>query len=524
MFYATRERDDLSKVSPFQAEDILLALMQSDIRTTYDPPGRVYAFRDHDIGLVKFGSTKQFITTRLGSIQSACNPGKPLSIVAGENDRPIETYEVLEQLLHSYLRPHLWTFNCVHGKNEQTTLCHREYFQISDDDAKKVFQLWRRFMDTTPSPYRCPKTPKTWRLRRQWRERLPELEEPSESETLSDHDKKLARWEKLFALQTSLPQRLADIHQDDIDNYDLTFRTNEATDGIDLWDGPSIGPPKTFVPGSEWEKISSMLDDLDLYKSLREVRITVENPSETRSGKAKIVEPNAHEAQPGHLQVTIGRCISVPPHSLEALRNVMLIATRESDRADRNITFGTTAEEQDLGEMQSRQTAEKSGSSVTLQKSLPKAKHTPQATRRPSALPTRPRQGRSPSPYRADAVSTVEEEAENNSFEHDHNTPDASSPVLTAKADVRGNRDIDWPARWQELNTTLDRERKGLPARTTIRDDLVKFRWPLAFALCLSASSSYIPGLIAFIAWVMFLPCLVAELRSWYPQLDQMQE
>ncbi|KAK5170114.1 uncharacterized protein LTR77_004698 [Saxophila tyrrhenica] len=48
-----------------------------------------------------------------------------------------------------------------------------------------------------------------------------------------------------------------------------------------------------------------------------------------------------------------------------------------------------------------------------------------------------------------------------------------------------------------------------------IWDDVVRFRWQLAFAFTFGVFTPYVPAGLAFVTWCVFLPLFVGELRSW---------
>ena len=55
--------------------------------------------------------------------------------------------------------------------------------------------------------------------------------------------------------------------------------------------------------------------------------------------------------------------------------------------------------------------------------------------------------------------------------------------------------------------------RRELPSK--VLEDLMLFRWQLAYALTFGIFAPYMPPALAIIAWSIFLPVFVSELRSW---------
>jgi hypothetical protein len=121
-----------------------------------------------------------------------------------------------------------------------------------------------------------------------------------------------------------------------------------------------------------------------------------------------------------------------------------------------------------------------------------------------------------------DKASQVELAIPSTSSERERTTQNKDTSKTAGPTALRSQSNIDWATKYMELEKILHRPREGLPPRT-IWEDLVNFRWPLAFAVSLAASSSHIPSFLAFIIWAVFLPCFVGELRSWFPELDRKQ-
>lgn len=84
----TQYRDGIYRENVLRSEEELVDLIKEDLEINESGPGYVNAFRDDEVNLIKIGSTKQFISTRLGQIQYEWRPGHPLEIVAGNDKEP----------------------------------------------------------------------------------------------------------------------------------------------------------------------------------------------------------------------------------------------------------------------------------------------------------------------------------------------------------------------------------------------------------------------------------------------------
>ena len=104
----------------------------------------------------------------------------------------------------------------------------------------------------------------------------------------------------------------------------------------------------------------------------------------------------------------------------------------------------------------------------------------------------------------ADGRSAAEQK-ENENNKSPPSKQNTLSPRLKASEGLK--------ATFAELVSELGSMIEQVPPQ--VKNDLIQFRWPLSFGLTLAVFSSYAPPSLAFITWWIFLPCFVAELRSW---------
>jgi hypothetical protein len=132
---------------------------------------------------------------------------------------------------------------------------------------------------------------------------------------------------------------------------------------------------------------------------------------------------------------------------------------------------------------------------------------------------TAPFPGRLSAPYQTeDKACQVKLDGPSTTLKEERPIQENTSPTIADTTPLRPPSSIDWAAKYRELEKMMHLRRKGLASRS-IWEDLVQFRWPISFAMCLAMCSSYVPGSWAFVTWILLLPCFVAELRSWFPEV-----
>ena len=499
MFRSSRSQDYLHQSDVAKAEKELISLMQKEIKVQHGTRGYVYAFRDPELKLIKFGSTGQFITTRLGHIQSVCKPGKPLEIVAGLELESFLAYEVLEKLIHKYLQPHRWYFNCIHGKENPTGTRHREYFDISEEAARDVFRVWRNFMSL--HPFDRPISYTRWSLNPKWAVRIKNIRSPLKHETHKDHSLKLERWEEVL----SHPGK-------DLTDLEKASNAPDRDTDIKIPAGKLPSRAAAFVKSERSQSAGGEL--LCFSSQVKSEQIADLTPTRFSLGIPDTLLIGSRSAPSTPMLCGIDSKTNDLGGSASETKNTLLVDTLSMQNADNSKSFGKRP----------------ARSAASIQKETSGRLFGPPPTNRtPQSVPTRtftfetPTPGQRQSPKSRDAsVPQIKLESESRSSKDEQSVPDDDHETITNESHVDASFDLDWNAKYRELEKVLLREREGLPSRT-IWQDLVQFRWPLSFAIFLAAYSSYAPSLLNTITWILFLPCLVAELRSWFPELVRHQ-
>ena len=483
--YDTGYRDGSYTGGVSRADEEIVIMMEEHFEIANATPGYVYAFRDQELELVKVGFTQQSLSKRLGSIKSACHVGEPMDILAGDGLEPVLEYKRLEKLIHAYLQPHRWFFRCACGKKKNTL--HGEYFDISNEMARDVFNVWRSFI--LQHPYSPGASRSSYTLRPEWMVRIRDREIPSEKEKHEDHEIKLARWRRtLRPSDDKIPhsRSVGDANQGIA--ADATGRTRVKPENI-----------ARAQPASPDQKNHS-----DIVHKATSVATHNQGSLAIPTESLKISRSRSLTPPPGFPVTATTQKPAALGEEAEARKSRLIRMTemdhtvRPASSAGERTTFGTSPQ-------------------YKLEESnFP-------------SIPTSTFTFTTPIPVRSNAshqakgkASQVELAGPSTSSERERTTQNKDTSRTAGPTALGSQSKIDWAAKYMELEQILHRPREGLPSRT-IWEDLVSFRWPLAFAVSLAASSSHIPSFLAFIIWAVFLPCFVGELRSWFPELDRKQ-
>ena len=135
------EHEDTSRKSVAIVWRNVIKELQKELHISKLVKGHVYALRDPELDLVKFGWCEITISRRRDKVQSECHPGKGLTIIAGDDHISIYEYRRLERLIHLDLKLHRKCFLCACGANKNTK--HREWFKISDEVAIETLHVWK---------------------------------------------------------------------------------------------------------------------------------------------------------------------------------------------------------------------------------------------------------------------------------------------------------------------------------------------------------------------------------------------
>lgn len=190
------------KVSGFQLDGDIAQLIKDGPKRDKGKEkenGSIYFYRvkprGSEVWLLKIGRTQKHAKERLGQIKGVCG-----HLVVEEHTkavaRDIPFHGFAEKLIHTELSnyQHQWLCDC--GTR------HREYFQVSEDLAVKVFERWRDFCQEMPWDHNGKILPK-------WAQRLQNRAKFNGKERDFDHHEFARRW-TAFTAPMSFERFLSD--------------------------------------------------------------------------------------------------------------------------------------------------------------------------------------------------------------------------------------------------------------------------------------------------------------------------
>ena len=181
--YVETTTTPLEPKTPRAIDDKLRKIIKTDLPSMSQEQGIVYIFRDKDprrSNLLKIGMTKQEMTDRRTGVQRECN----IVLEYVYDTQPLSNYGRVEKLaqeeLACFRRPYMCSKpNCVRN--------HREWFEVSEDLAKRTVKRWTDFM--RQNPYGEDK-----KLKEKWMVKINQMGHPEENEGMNDHDLRWRRW------------------------------------------------------------------------------------------------------------------------------------------------------------------------------------------------------------------------------------------------------------------------------------------------------------------------------------------
>ena len=517
----TKERDATYQRSVRRNERSVVDLLNTLLEITEKSPprksenkspGYVYAIRDPELGLVKIGATTQAISNRLGQIRSGCKANADLYIVAGDDNEPVFAYQRLEKLIHEDLQPHRWYFNCLCGSKKGRR--HREYFKIDDEIATRTLKVWKDFIKLRP--YGEANTPGVYELQPPWPERCKDRVRPLKGEEEHhDHEKRLDRWTKLVKLPEMRPEdsRGDDARGDDSGGDDgrLDHATNPIAEEsmgctrIRTFKIPYHGkflyvrlPPATN-PSKRAEVSSEQCTPSSKERSLLD------------TGKSSSLAQPFKSSTPTPLELFAFPSDNFRDHRwAESFGFTSAGREAERQRTDKATTgslFGMgTSTNPFKGEIVTPGSSSRDKVPSPTQQQNDQRNH--QSTKVETQNNASSSHGLGTNRHSAEHVTPVESEAIRQAM-------DKSSRQISSSGIAWF--DMDSADAYEKLKTLLTSKKNKIPPRSILMD-LVRFRWLLAFAYTLALYSPFVPTSLAIIAWFVFLPLLVAELRSWIPE------
>ena len=205
--YVETTTTPLEPKTPRAIDDKLRKIIKTDLPSMGQEQGTVYIFRDKDprrSNLLKIGMTRQEMTDRRTGVQRECN----IVLEYVYDTIPLSNYGRAEKLAQEELayfrRPYTCSkLNCVRN--------HREWFEVSEDLAKRTVKRWTDFM--RENPYGEDK-----KLKEKWMVKINQMGRPGENEGMNDHDLRWRRWKFVEP-----PSRLVRLFTHPIWNYFWRF-------------------------------------------------------------------------------------------------------------------------------------------------------------------------------------------------------------------------------------------------------------------------------------------------------------
>ncbi|KAK3051539.1 hypothetical protein LTR09_007194 [Extremus antarcticus] len=455
----TMERDPIYNQDVRVAEKTVLQRLREDLVLKDDRPGYVYAIRDPELGLVKVGSTLQTISTRLGQLQNACKPGAPLVIVAGNDNKPVFEYKRLERLVQADLQAHRWYFRCPCGPKSDTK--HQEWFDVSDDVVSRTLMLWKTAIMQNPYGLeRLPPAPDRYPLVVEWLVKISPKARILAYESHDHHDLRLARWMDL------LPESVA---------------TRLGLSKLELR-SPAQDVKRPLAAKSHTRASSSTTSTKTQPIKFRGLS---PEPSVTRSrvASAQAALESRTKQDPGTMHEPKLETVATPAkQEQQPGRPGLVTPERPRITAAKTVPLAPTF-----------------GNGYLTPERNPFEAPTPhEESVNPFSTPT-------PGPTRADRPLAPFHDVKS------HIIRSQSTPTIVLpdqKPDERST--TRFVTRCERLVCLVKEE---LPPH--VYNDVIRFRWQLAYAFTFGIFAPFIPAVLAVAVWCVFLPLFVGELRSW---------
>lgn len=504
--------------------------------------GYVYAFRDNELSLIKFGRTMN-LEARKSHIVRTCGFVKGVSLVAAVK---VKAHKRLEEIIHQDLAPHRRFFDCMCGrsKNKKGFTRHQEWFQIDDNTALHTLQLWADFVERQPWDRKLSRRRGT-HLKRAWHVKILPSSKIQPSETHECHGDRVKRWREL--LDIPFPEVELEVEVTEgrstprLTTPSTARKRNDVTD-VAEFSKPDYTPSKPPRPATEdtAESDKSVKPDSSFAESLKRsappnklADLTEQDshgtahkftfklphrikddgstpngtPATTASSlKAKsisngrVVSPIEERPSPvlsgeskaqQNTNASSERFHNGVPSATKGLSSgpvfgaIPVVEELSIDRGSfSDIQFPTIWHSQSGN---STGLSASSGRAVGIKQSTEGVAHTAQSDlgkTHQSQSETRP----------SDTVLSPSQKIPNNA------TIMNASPLMQSMTEL--------------AICLLAKEVRPLPARA-ISADIWQFRWPLACSIAFALHSPHIPAGLSFLMWSVFLPFFVAELRGW---------
>jgi hypothetical protein len=492
--------------------------------------GFVYAFRDNDFPLIKFGSTAGTLNQRRSHIERKCGFVNGLTLVVAVE---VNAYKQLEKIIHQDLAPHRIYFDCACGKrdNQKGFSRHQEYFQIDDNAALSTLQLWGEFVEQKPWESHSHKD--------QWYDKLSTRSEVASSETHTSHNERVKRWRNFFGIvlgskldiiegqstspltvrSTAIPRNtVAGTTKVLTEDRTPSKPPRVSVEEVDEEDKPSITCP--LSPGPSKRSPSSEPAGLahvqDTYSTARDFTFRLPyRAKETKSvsdgqSLSKNISLQAMNASNGNnvrsaenkSSSIFASTLQAPPYNGDSPRttsgNNTLAASNGQSSPDR-VAIAKERLVDGIREPSENFKFSPFGCTPGDNNQVSPAKSH-------SSEDSKPPTEKTVSPPERDAAKPLQHKAGLNpktlpsQKQREHAFTVLTTPLVKSAFELARN--------------LLAKEVQPLPARA-ISDDLWQLRWPLACSVAFALQSPHIPAGLSFLMWSVFLPFFVAELRGW---------
>jgi hypothetical protein len=487
--------------------------------------GFVYAFRDNDFPLIKFGSTAGTLKARKSHIERKCGFVNGLTLVVAVE---VNAYKQLEKIIHQDLAPHRIYFDCACGKtdNQKGFSRHQEYFQIDDNAALSTLQLWGEFVEQKPWESHSHKD--------QWYDKLSTRSEVASSETHTSHNERVKRWRNFFGIvlgskldiiegqstspltvrSTATPRNtVAGLTKVTLEDHTPSKPPRLSVEDVAREDKPSITCPLSPGPSkrSPLSEPAGLAHVQDTHSTARDFTFRLPyRAKETKSvsGGQPISEnislqamnasngKNMRSAENKSSSI-FASTLQAPPYSGDSPRTTSGNHTLAASNGQSNPDWVAAPKVQDSS-FKHIQSSPFGFPVVGNNQVSPAKSH--------SSEDSKPPMEKLVSTPEHDAAKPLQHEAEPSpktlpsQKQQEHAVTALSSPLVQSAFEL--------------AKSLLAKEVRPLPARV-ISDDLWQLRWPLACSVAFALQSPHIPAGLSILMWSVFLPFFVAELRGW---------
>jgi len=504
----------------------------------YAKSGYVYAFRDNELSLVKFGHTTD-LKTRKAEIERVCGFKKGITLVAAVK---VKARKQLEEIIHQDLAPHRWFFDCKCGKSKRQKgfTRHQEWFQIDDNTASSTMQLWADFVERQPWNRKLSHRRST-HLKREWHAKILASPKIEASETHESHDDRVRRWRELLGIpfpEVELEGEFTHGTPTPRLTTRSTAQTHDNVAGVTESSNPEYTPSKP--------PRSALKDIAEADKSVKSNLPFSESPKRPSSS----CEPTnrTHERHPHSTAYPFKSSLpyrnkdgtSIPNGTAVSLqaKNPFNESTVPSAGKQSSPFLPGLFKAQQNTDVSSEKSQDEA-SSVARLPSGPMFATTPivpkpSINREPSTYTLlspvgNSQSGDNPGPSETpgrtagikqskdELASTVGGDTGNT---HQTQLKDQPTDIVFSLLQKTSNNATASSASpvvqsMSELaKYLLAKEVRPLPAGA-ISADIWQFRWPLACSIAFALHSPHIPAGLSFLMWSIFLPFFVAELRGW---------